>query len=302
MAETSRVATWNVWKISGSPAFWPERRPALVECVQQVDADVLMLQESHHAILEAIMAAKPKYLHVVDSFKGWGSEGQILWDCSKWEEVEHGAEDVGLYPADRRLFWCRLRSCCTKRTILVATAHLTWCGHNKEITSSANVRKIQARAIALQLRDNLCRPQEPAFFGGDLNEGFWPRKLLNCAGFMDCFLQLDLAVPVTHPACPSGCPQEDMLDAATLDWLTSNVYAEAKEACAVDMPRYGDQQLQASDHNPVVATYCLLDQAGPFRAFRPDVIVELDVEPSQAPPLKKHKPSPQDTGMELGDS
>eukprot|EP00667_Euglena_gracilis_P021097 EG_transcript_22996 len=272
MAERVSVATWNVWKTGGQPAQWPARQPALVRAVQLLDADILLIQESHPLMVTAVVEAKPSYTHVVDVFPGWGNEGQIFFDSRSWAEVEHGAADVGLEPAGRRLFWARLRSRRSGRTVLAATAHLTWQGHAKECASDGNVRKAQARAIAKEL-STLVWEGEPAFFGGDMNEGFWPRRILNAAGFADCFLQLGLPAPATHPAYPSGCDEEDCLDAAALDWLTSNGYARPVEATVVnDLPRYGDGEFQASDHCPVVAKYELLKDSCALKAFRPDVV------------------------------
>ena len=195
-------------------------------------------------------------------------------------QVEHGAVDVGLSPPDRRLFWVRLRLRSAQRTVLVATAHLTWPGHAQEVASAVNVRKAQARAMARALSQGLVRAQEPAFVAGDFNEGFWPRKLLNVAGFVDCFWELGARVPVTHPAYPCGDEDEDCLDAATLDWLTSNANAQASEAGVMeDMPRHGPGGLQASDHCPVWAQYTLIDEPRAFRAFRPTIEVALDDPP-----------------------
>ena len=87
MPDTVTVGTWNVWKKSGQPAHWPSRRPAVIRTIQRLDTDILMLQEAHPLITEAILEAKPTYCTVQDEFPGWGHEGMILWDNTKWEEV-----------------------------------------------------------------------------------------------------------------------------------------------------------------------------------------------------------------------
>jgi hypothetical protein len=48
----------------------------------------------------------------------------------------------------------------------------------------------------------------PIFLMGDLNEDFHPVRILNQAGFTDCFTALGLPTPATHPARPSS-PEEE---------------------------------------------------------------------------------------------
>lgn len=281
-AECLKVATWNVWRMGGEPALWPSRRSALMRTVQLLGADALLVQEAHPLTTAAILEARPDYRCVADDFAGWRTEGQIFWDTRLLEEVAHGVSDVGLIPPERRLFWVRLRSLRTGRTVLLSTAHLTWQGHPAEAAGAPNLRRRQAETIAWHLTHSLVAEAEPAIFGGDLNEGFWPRKVLHAAGLADCFLQAGRPVPPTHPAIPCGVEEEDTLDCATLDWLTGNRYALAIEAEAVgDMPRHDEGgNLQASDHCPVVAVYRLLTEPAPLRPFRPDVHVP---PPASAP-------------------
>eukprot|EP00668_Euglena_longa_P032021 GGOE01041304.1.p1 GENE.GGOE01041304.1~~GGOE01041304.1.p1 ORF type:complete len:288 (+),score=82.65 GGOE01041304.1:119-865(+) len=244
-----------------------------MDTIKLLDADILLVQESHFLMVSSIVEAKPTYAHVVDAFPGWGGEGQVLWDRSRWAEVDHGDAEVGLDPKERRLFWVRLRSLRSGRTVVAATAHLNWQGHSKECSSDINVRKAPARAIAKEL-SSLVQDGEPAFFGGDMNEGFWPRRILSAAGFGDCFHQLGQAVPITHPAYPCGCDLEDCLDPVALDWLTSNGWARVVAASALnDLPRHSEGKLQASDHFPVIATYELLESFTPIKDFRPDVVL-----------------------------
>ena len=51
-------------------------------------------------------------------------------------------------------------------------------------------------------------PTEACFFGGDLNESFWPRKILREAGFDDCFSALRLPSQPTHPTRPCVAHEE----------------------------------------------------------------------------------------------
>lgn len=60
---------------------------------------------------------------------------------------------------------------------------------------------------------------EPCFFGGDLNESFWPRVILSRAGFEDCFSALGLPAHPTHPTRPSVAHEERNADQATLRTL-----------------------------------------------------------------------------------
>ena len=94
----------------------------------------------------------------------------------------------------RRLFWARLQPRALmapssspsppspppspSSSLLFSTAHFTWQGHARECESDLNLRKVQARLAAAAL-GRLQQPRDLAcFFGGDLNESFWPKRVL----------------------------------------------------------------------------------------------------------------------------
>ena len=189
---------------------------------------------------------------------GWSCEGNIYYRSSMFAEVEHGAEDIAQEEEHRRLFWLRLCLVNGEeeegkekekekkdggRTVLFSTAHYTWQGHPKECESDVNLRKNQARntvralesvtaAVATPTSVNKDqggeeeeeeeeeegRRKECIFFGGDLNESFWPKRIMESAGFIDCFSSLGLPCVPTHPNRSSLAHEEINAD-STLDWL-----------------------------------------------------------------------------------
>lgn len=135
------VSTYNVWKgggidgVKGKPTYWPYRRPALVSTFRRLGCSVLLLQESHPEFLSAAQEALPNHLVVAkdDSFDGWRHEGSILYDGNLLEEVENGFEDINCQEPLRRLFWARFRIKGNGQSVLIATAHFTWQGHEIEV-------------------------------------------------------------------------------------------------------------------------------------------------------------------------
>ena len=153
----------------------------------------------------------------------------------------------------------------TKTTALFATAHYTWQGHARECETDLNLRKIQARktAVALeQLRAH--HPGEAQFFGGDLNESFWPKRILEKAGFVDCFTQLGLPCRATHPNRSSLAHEEANAD-SVLDWLfargagvKSLLATVVRGSCRLssdDPDEKNKLSVVPSDHCPVMAVY-----------------------------------------------
>jgi endonuclease/exonuclease/phosphatase family metal-dependent hydrolase len=96
-------------------------------------------------------------------------------------------------------------------------------------------------------------PQEPAVFGGDLNEDYHPVRILNeeCA-FVDVFETLDLVPPITHPVRPSD-PREEMKPSRTLDWILCSLPTQCRVIAAFAKTVRGGRVPPISDHLPVVA-------------------------------------------------
>lgn len=217
--------TFNTWKTAGTPTAWNERRPVMLRLLQKLDPDVLLVQELHPDISGCISEALPGHAWVVDDFKGWTQEGNIFFRQSIFQEVLHGQEQIGQEEELRRLFWLRLSVIGGKqstntgeaKTALFATAHLTWQGHPRECETDANLRKVQSRR-AVETLNRVQLPNEPCFFGGDMNESYWPRRLFQEAGFLDCFGAINLPALATHPFRPCVAHEEINADQA-LDWL-----------------------------------------------------------------------------------
>ena len=207
--------------------------------------------------------------------------------------VAHGAEDIQQEEKDRRLFWVRLRDNQQHetKTLLFSTAHYTWQGHSKEIESDINLRKRQARNTVAALsrlrpenaeeralrgplnlqeiydgdfRETKTESEEVCFFGGDLNEGFWPKRILESAGYVDCFSAIGLPVQPTHPNRSSLAHEEVNSDAA-LDWLfakgenvaplLSSVIRNMTGLSSTDPDERHKLAVVPSDHCPVMSVY-----------------------------------------------
>ena len=131
-----------------------------------------------------------------------------------------GGEDIGQESQQRRLFWRRLAPTrYPSRPMLFATAHYTWRGAGTEVESGVNLRRAEAKRT-LHALNRLQQEQGggACFFGGDLNESFWPRRVLHTGGFQDCFRSLHLPAAPTHPARPCVAREENNADCC-LDWL-----------------------------------------------------------------------------------
>lgn len=174
----------------------------LLRQLRQLDPDVLLVQELCPEITDCVLEALPGHRCIcADStgsrgggdtaglFEGWLQEGNIFYRDSFFSLLQWGQEDIQQEEALRRLFWVRLQpralaaeslsaSANPPHSLLFSTAHFTWQGHPREYESDVNLRKKQARLTGAAL-DRLQQPRDLAcFFGGDLNENFWPKRLL----------------------------------------------------------------------------------------------------------------------------
>ena len=264
---TFSLMTYNLWKTSGEPTAWTERRPVLLRQLRRLDPDIMFVQELCPKITSCVIEALTGHDHVKDdSLKGWSEEGNIFWRTELFEELEHGAVDIGQAEELRRLWWVRLVHRATGHKALFATAHFSWQGSPKECISEANIRKAQSRRTAEALAQ-LQGDCTAVFFGGDLNESFWPLRILTEAGFTDCFAALSLPVRPTHPTRPLLIHEERNADAA-LDWLfykgrgvrvLLSAVINGMSGLSSDDPH--EKQLlsvQPSDHMPVVTVFRIM--------------------------------------------
>ena len=272
---TFSLMTYNVWKTNGIPTFWSTRRNVLRRQLEKLDPDVLMVQELCPKIQECILEALPGHKFIGSEkavgLKGFTHEGNIFYRGSLFQEVDSGCDDIEQEEEYRRLFWIRLRPLVGNgRNILFSTAHFTWQGCKKEIETNLNVRKIQAKNT-VKVLNKLQQESEYCFFGGDLNESFWPKRILEGASFSDCFSQLGLPCRPTHPNRPTLSHEDQNAD-SVLDWLFARPAADASVrplAATVVRDCVGlssDDPLErkvlsvaASDHCPVLAVYKVKD-------------------------------------------
>jgi len=263
---TFTLMTYNLWKTKGVATAWKNRRPILLRQLQKLQPDVLFVQELCPAIHECVAEALPSHSFVVDGgVAGWQNEGNVYYRQSMFTEIEHGAENIQQEEEHRRLFWIRLQVIgLGNSTALFSTAHYTWQGHPKEYESDVNLRKVQARntinALSTLQRDS----NEAVFFGGDLNEGFWPKRMLESAGFVDCFSAMGLPCVPTHPN-RSSLAHEEVNSDAVLDWLFAKgehvrplLASVIKHMCGLSSDDPDERHQLAvvpSDHCPVLSVY-----------------------------------------------
>ena len=268
MMNISRISvmTFNMCKTDSYPINWPQRRLPIIECMTAFTPDILCVQELHPLMHDTLVEALSNHHFVKDEFAGWQYEGNIYWNSTIFNMLEYGMVDIGIVEPLRRLFWVRL----TIKTpdnetkeLLVANAHFTWEGHEEERKSDINLRKQQTRrtvAALEELKERINNPQLAILFMGDLNENYHPRRILREAGYVDCFAELRLPTPITHPQRPAE-PKEDIQVGTTIDWMVQNKYARPILANALQNV-FTTGGYSVSDHCPVMCIYEI--GAGPY--------------------------------------
>ena len=173
------IVTYNLWNTKR----WDIRKPALEQFLHIYYPDILCIQELRQETRDYLDNTLQQHRRIHDDLPGWTQESNIYWKANFFTEVAHGAEDVGMLEAHRRLFWTRLALKDTDKTILVSTAHFTYQRHPRECETGVNPRMEQTRRT-IQALDRLARDGEPVFFMGDLNDNIHPALLLHEAGYV----------------------------------------------------------------------------------------------------------------------
>ena len=93
--------TCNLWLTER----WPARAPALERLLALFTPDVLCVQELQRPTQEFLDSVLAGHGRVRDPLPGWTTEGNIYWSSGIFDEIDHGAEDVGHLESERRLFW-----------------------------------------------------------------------------------------------------------------------------------------------------------------------------------------------------
>lgn len=238
------IVTYNLWNTQR----WPQRAEALNKFLDLFTPDILCIQELREETQSFIDKIMPMHQRVDDEFPSWNCEGNIYWNSNLLEELEHGAEDIGMLEKHRRLFWVRLKLMGGSKSIFVSTAHYTYQGHEKEMETGISPRLGQTRRTMEELQ-RLVKDNEPALFLGDLNDPVIPARLMGEAGYESCFKALNMISPPTYPCNPTA-KYLNMNQA--IDWIIANSHARPLSA-TVPHFFYGD--FAPSDHWPVLAVY-----------------------------------------------
>ncbi|MFS2242457.1 hypothetical protein [Microbacterium sp. OR16] len=252
------VQTHNLW----GDAWQQERAGALRALYEVRPPDLLATQELRGWSRDALDETMAHHARVVDEFAGWERQSNLWWDSRLFEEVEHGAEDVGILDENARLFWVRLRVKRGGATLILSTAHLTWPGHAVEQGDGVNLRVPQAQRIVTCL-DAIGDEGEAVFFTVDINDIAGPLWAFGNAGFLDSFSALGRHSPVTHPVIPSGFSDGVgtrlsplASPAKAIDWVYARGPVRPRASEVVEFFHRG---VAPSDHYPVAATFTLDD-------------------------------------------
>ncbi|MEN8128624.1 MAG: endonuclease/exonuclease/phosphatase family protein [Pseudomonadota bacterium] len=240
--------TYNLW---GSNR-WPERAEALRQFVNLFSPDILCIQELSEQTRTVLDQIMPRHERVEDELPGWRCESNIYWNGDLLEELEHGAEDIGLLEAHRRFFWVRLALRDRRQSIFVGTAHFTAQSHGPEIDTGFSPRPGYTRRIISALQ-RLVGTDEPAFIMGDFNDPVIPTRLLHACGYISCFSALGMPPPPTWKCYPTAnVAAGAAVITQCVDWIVANKHARA--LCA-QSPRCYHGDIAPSDHWPVQAVY-----------------------------------------------
>lgn len=254
MRHTLTAMTYNLW------GDWDlaRRSPALDDLMRRRQPDLLGVQELHPDSMALIDAALPEHRRVHGSEPGWSTRGNLWWNSERFEEVEHGATDVGILHEDSRLFWARLRlrQLPELPPLLLATAHLTFPGHPQEIETERSPRTAQAVAIGQTLHE--LADGSPTLFCVDINDYARPLWALFDQGFRESFGALGRTSPITHPVTPRHDRPMPWQDVQTvekaIDWIFFAGPITPRSAEVVDFFHDG---VAPSDHKPVMATFTI---------------------------------------------
>lgn len=254
MAFPTRLSfvTYNLWNIQR----WPLRQAALQGFFQRFRPDIFCLQEVRPETQDALEAILPNYKRVDDPFPGWERENTIFWNGNLLEEVEHGAEDIGISSDKyRRMFWARLKVKDSGQTLFVSTAHYTYQEHPDELRTGQSPRLVQAQKTVEVLKQ-LVHQNEAGFFMGDLNDPVIPTLVLAQAGYKSSFAALELLPPPTWPAFPTARTSTwQAISNQAIDWIVANEHARP---IISSVPQYFLEDVTPSDHWPVLAVYELI--------------------------------------------
>jgi endonuclease/exonuclease/phosphatase family metal-dependent hydrolase len=243
------IITCNIWNEERG-GF---RREALRRFLELFWPDILCVQELVPQTRDFLDEALPEHERVHDRLTGWNRESNIWWRTSLFEKVEHGAEEARIRDSrHRRLFWARLASKASERSILVSTAHLSHQRASHELKTGENSRVGETKRVIAALK-RLGAPREPVFFMGDFNDPAAAPTLLHDAGYPSAFAVLGLQPEPTFKCYPTaGVAPGKLAVSETVDWIVANKYARPIAAC---VPRFHFEDAAPSDHWPVQAVY-----------------------------------------------
>lgn len=179
-----RVLTWNVWWQYGP---WEQRRPAIEQTVQGLDADVIALQEvwdDGRENLAGSLADKLGYNHVYAAYderkKGVRFGNAIL---SRWPI---DAEDSRKLPAppeaeeNRCVVYGRVDG--PRGALPVFSTHLNWKAHH------SHVRQLQVTAVAEFIAERATQAYPPVLCG-DFNANANSEEIRMLTGETTCAVE-----------------------------------------------------------------------------------------------------------------
>lgn len=238
------VLTLNLWNTER----WEARERTVGKFLRTFDPDICCFQELRSptvAFLDRVLAGHDR---VRDPFRGWTEEGNLYFRRELFEELEHGAVDLEMPEADRRLFWARLGLRGRPGSLLVGTVHLTHQENADELATGASYRHGEALRMAEAI-PRIAREGEPCLVCGDFNDPLHPARILSGIGFVEAFYALGLVPPPTFPSQP--CSEEIYLN-ESIDKIMAR---GPLVPILASVPNYMAHGSSCSDHWPVLAVY-----------------------------------------------
>jgi len=218
------VMTLNVWVSNGTPVYWPEREEPIKLLMDTFQPDILTIQESHPTILNALIDNTSfHFIQNADNGIDWDYPINILWNSSKFDLLEKriihlspSTEDSDNLPYKSLALMIKLIHKSSLQEFVVCTTHLPWCGCEEEVESGLNVRIPLLKELLRECE----QIEDPLILTGDFNEDFHPLRILEQSKdeeedgdggscLVNCFAQLRVPPPITHPCRPSSQREEE---------------------------------------------------------------------------------------------
>jgi len=238
------LLTANLWNTE----LWDIRSPAVGKFLDMYRPDICCFQEVRDSTLRELDGFLPHHTRIDDTLPGWHREGNIYYRNPLFEEIGHGAVDLGMPETDRRMFWIRLRITGCDHSLFIATVHLTHQENADECATGCSYRHHEVIRMGQALQE-LVHDGEMAILCGDFNDPVHPVRQLGQQGFQDVF---GLLGTVQESTFPCAAMTEEIHMNESIDKIVCKGELRPLLAC---VPHFYYQRAAISDHWPVIAVF-----------------------------------------------